>query len=189
MESKQAPAGWKDWNPTLKNGDKKLESVLKTMPANEQSDISSMVKLFENPASIVALPGAVSLERHDCIHVMLGRGLLPQDEAFVIGFTMGTSKYISGLAETIFKKASKYLYPHPYKFNDDHLVAFELGMKYGKICKVNEIYEFPFEHFKDEKISSIRRKLGINTSELKQIYKTEKIFLPNSKESKRLDIK
>jgi hypothetical protein len=181
-----APKGWQNWLPGLKNGSKKLKTALKTMPANDQQDISGVVKLFENPKSPIALPGAVSLERHDCIHVMLGRGLLPQDEAFVIGFTMGTSKYISGFAEGLFKKAAKYLYPHPYKFNDAHLIAFELGLKYGKVCKVNEIYEFPFEHFKDEKIGNLRRKLGINISELRKIYAVEKILLPNSKESKRL---
>ena len=181
-----APTGWKTWVPGLKNGTKKLGTQLKNMPANDAADISAVVKLFENPASPIALPGAVSLERHDCIHVMLGRGLLPQDEAFVIGFTMGTSKKISGFAESLFKKATKYLYPHPYKFSDDHLVAFELGLKYGKTCKVTEIYEFPFEHFKDEKIGNIRRKLGINIGELRKIYAVEKILLPNSKESKRL---
>jgi len=87
--AKSAPTGWKDWNPMLNNGEKKLGTVLKTMPSNEQQDISSVVKLFENPSSPIALPGAINLERHDCIHVILGRGLLPQDEAFVIGFYHG----------------------------------------------------------------------------------------------------
>lgn len=183
---KSSQISYRDWHPGLDNSNKTLGSVLKTMPANEQQDISAVVKLFENPASPIALPGAVNLERHDCIHAVLGRGLLPQDEAFVIGFTMGTSKYISGFAESLFKKAAKYLYPHPYKFNDEHLMAFELGLRYGKACKVNEVYEFPFEHFKDIPLGIIRRKLGINISELKKIYAAEKILLPNSKESKRL---
>lgn len=183
---KHTPKSYKDWVPSLNNSEKTLASVLKTMPANDAADISGIVKLFENPASPIALSGAVSLERHDCIHVMLGRGLLPQDEAFVIGFTMGSSKNISGFEESLFKKAAKYLYPHPYKFSSDHLIAFELGLRYGKACKVNEIYEFPFEHFKDEKIGKIRRKLGINITELKKIYAVERILLPNSKESKRL---
>ena len=183
---KPTKISYKDWNPGLDNSGKTLGAVLKTMPANEATDISGIVKLFENPASPIALPGAVSLERHDCIHAILGRGLLPQDEAFVIGFTMGSSKYISGFAESLFKKAAKYLYPHPYKFSSDHLIAFELGLRYGKACKVEEIYEFPFEHFKDIEIGKIRRKLGINIGELKKIYAAEKILLPHSRESKRL---
>jgi len=35
--------------------------------------------------------GGVDLRAHDYIHLLLGRGLLPKDEAFVIGFTMGTT--------------------------------------------------------------------------------------------------
>jgi hypothetical protein len=35
------------------------------------------------------------LEGHDCMHVILGRGLLNQDEAFVIGFTMGSARKIT----------------------------------------------------------------------------------------------
>lgn len=185
---KAAPMGWVDWNPGLDNNDKTLKAVMKTMPANEQTDISKIVKLFENPASPLALPGAVNLERHDCIHAILGRGLLPQDEAFVIGFTMGTSKYISGFAEGLFKKASKYLYPKQYKFSSEHLIAFEIGLRYGKVCKAEEIYEFPFEHFLDEKLGKIRKKLGISIAELKQLYKAEQILLPSTKSSKRLPV-
>ncbi len=185
---KKAPQAYVDWTPGLDNGEKTLKAELRTMPQNEQQDISAVVKLFENPASPIALPGAVSLERHDCIHILLGRGLLPQDEAFVIGFTMGTSKYISGFAEGLFKRASRYLYPKPYKFSKDHLFAFELGLQYGKVCKATEVYEFPFEHFHDEKIGRIRKKLGINIRELKQLYKAEKILLPKSKVSKRLPV-
>lgn len=185
---KAAPQGWMKWNPGLDNGEKTLSSVMKTMPANEQADISAVVKLFENPASPLALPGAVNLERHDCIHAILGRGLLPQDEAFVIGFTMGTSKYISGFAEGLFKKASRYLYPKPYKFSKEHLIAFEIGMRYGKVCKAEEIYEFPFEHFMGEKLSKIRKKLGVSTTELKQLYRAEMILIPGTKSSKRLPV-
>ena len=188
MAKKSAPPNYVDWNPGLDNGEKTLRAVMKTMPANEQADISKIVKLFENPASPIALPGAINLERHDCLHALLGRGLLPQDEAFVIGFTMGTSKYISGFAEGLFKKATRYLYPKPYKFSKEHLIAFEIGLRYGKVCKAEEIYDFPFEHFMDEKINKIRKKLGISTTELKQLYRAEKILIPGTKPSKRLPI-
>lgn len=186
MAKKSALTDYKDWNPGLDNGAKTLAAIIKTLPANEPQDISAIVKLFENPSSPIALPGAVNLERHDCIHIILGRGLLPQDEAFVIGFTMGTSKYIGGFAEGLFKKASRYLYPKPYKFSKDNLIAFELGLQYGKVCKANEIYEFPFEKFGKDKLKDLRKRLGIKVSDLKQIYRTEKILLPGTKASKRL---
>ena len=188
MAKKSAPNGYMDWNPGLNNGAKTLGAVLKSMPANDQTDISAIVKLFENPASPLALAGAVSLERHDAIHILLGRGLLPQDEAFVIGFTMGTSKDISGLEEFIFKNASKYLYPKPYRFSENHMIAYQLGLQYGKVCKAERIFEFPFEKHEKKKISELRKKLGINVSELKRIYAAEKILLPKTKSSLRLDV-
>ena len=179
---------YKEWNPGLSNANKTLGSVLKTLPANSPNDISAVVKLFENPASPLALAGAVSLERHDCIHILLGRGLLPQDEAFVIGFTMGSSKYISGFAQGLFKKVSQYLYPEPYKFSKKHLIVFELGLQYGKVSKASEIYEFPFEKFTKDKLSYLRQRAGIKVSELRQLYRTEQLLLPGTKASKRLDV-
>ncbi len=179
---------YRDWNPGLNNGDKTLGEVRKTLPANSPEDISKIVKLFENPKSPIALKGAVNLERHDCIHIVLGRGLLPQDEAFVIGFTMGTSKNISKLEKFIFKAASMYLYPKKYRFSRRHMKAYELGLACGKKSKASKIYEFPFEDYQGVKLSELREKLGIDIKELKSVYRKEQELLPNTKSSLRLDI-
>ena len=57
-------------------------------------DVPLIIKLTENPkySSSRVFTGAVDLFTHDCIHVLLGRGLLLKDEAFVIGYTMGSAK-------------------------------------------------------------------------------------------------
>lgn len=179
---------YRDWNPGLKNGDKTLQEIRDTLPANNPDDISKIVKLFENPKSPIALKGAVNLERHDCIHIILGRGLLPQDEAFVIGFTMGTSKNISKLEKFIFKTVSMYFYPKKYRFARRHMKVYELGLYFGKHCNAEKIYDFPFENHQNTKLSELRKKLGINLDELKAIYKKEQELLPNTKSSLRLDI-
>lgn len=179
---------YRDWNPGLSNGDKTLKQVLDTLPANNPEDISMVVKIFENPKSPVALKGAVNLERHDCIHVVLGRGLLPQDEAFVIGFTMGTSKNISAFEEFIFKIVSTKLYPKIYRFSRKHMKAYKLGLEYGKSCKCEKIYDFPFENYLGDKVSSLRRRLGINIQELRQVFRVEKQFLKETICSNRLDV-
>ena len=59
-----------------------------------QEDVPLVIKLTENPKYISSklFTGAVDLFSHDCIHVLLGRGLLTKDEAFVIGYTMGSAK-------------------------------------------------------------------------------------------------
>lgn len=179
---------YKDWHCSLSNGEMTLEEVRKTLPANNPEDISIIVKLFENPKSPIALKGAVNLERHDCIHIVLGRGLLPQDEAFVIGFTMGTSKNITKLEEFFFKFVSMYLYPKKYKFARRHMLSYNLGLDYGKKCNVTKIYEFPFEDNLTSRLSDLRNELGLDTKELKKIYRRERELLPNTKVSQRLDV-
>src|SRR4249919_2256821 len=61
----------------------------------KQADVPLIVQLVENPRfdfpGLDIFHGATGLQAHDRIHVLLGRGLLPKDEAFVIGFTMGST--------------------------------------------------------------------------------------------------
>ena len=66
-----------------------LSIFSKTNTTKNKEDISWLVWLIENPKSPFHLHGAVTLRDHDHIHVLLGRGQANDDEAFVIGFTMG----------------------------------------------------------------------------------------------------
>src|SRR5262249_2342746 len=133
-----------------------------SLPGNDPDAINFIVRLFENPASPIAFKGAINLERHDCVHILLGRGLLPQDEAFVIGYTMGTSGNISEWEARLFKFVTKRLYPHPYKFSPDDLVAYNLGIQLGRHCQGGRIYEFPFEARKDVTLEALRHELDID---------------------------
>ncbi len=76
-----------NWNsPEI--SDLTLKQVYQQANLDRQEDIHWIVKTFENPKSPIALPGKISLHNHDCIHIILGKGITPEDEAFVIGFTM-----------------------------------------------------------------------------------------------------
>jgi hypothetical protein len=81
----------RDWDPGLDNDGLTLCSVYDGMPKDGADAVPWYVRLLENPRSPVALPGAIDLFGHDCLHIVLGRGLLAQDEAFVIGYTMGSA--------------------------------------------------------------------------------------------------
>ncbi len=174
-----------DWLP----GDddlRTLQDIKNTLPGYEAGAIHPLVRLFENPVSPIAFKGAISLERHDYVHIVLNRGLTPQDEAFVLGFTMGTSKNVSSLEVFVYEEITKYLYPREYKFDDDLLKVFELGLHYGKKCDVDHIYEFPFEEWKHCTLREIRQKLKLNMQELQEVYYEEQQQLPDSFVSKRL---
>lgn len=178
---------WKTWNPGLDNDDLTLGEVYGTLPGNDPEAINFVVRLFENPKSPIAFKGAITLERHDCVHVLLGRGLLPQDEAFVIGFTMGTSKEITSFESSLFQVITKHLYPHPYKFSDQHLIAYQLGLQKGKVarCKL-PIYDYPLEEKMDMKLSELREMFDICSQDLKKIYACERLLIPEGKVSERL---
>lgn len=178
---------WHEWNPGLDNDHLTLGEVLETLPASDPGDVPWQVKLFENPESRFAFPGAISLMRHDCIHVLLGRGLRPQDEAFVIGFTMGASKRIRTWQFRLFKWASKYFYPKPWNWTRDDLIAFDLGFAKGEESGAENLEFFPFERFLDLPIAELRNRLGINTHKLYALYRLEWMMLPDKPASKRLD--
>ncbi len=65
----------------------------------------------------------------DVLHVLLGRGLQDQDEAFVLGFAMGTAKKVSWFQYHIFKQVVVRLYPEPYRIPAFLLPAFDIGVQ------------------------------------------------------------
>lgn len=184
--STQTPVPWHAWNPGLDNDHLTLADVQATLPGADPLEISRLVRLFENPDSPMALTGAVSLERHDCIHTVLGRGLLTQDEAFVIGFTMGTAKDLKALEIALFKTVARYLYPKNYRLTDQALKVYELGLEAGQASHCTKIYDFPFEDHMDWTLGQLRSTVNIDTHALKAAYAEEKALFPETKASKRL---
>ena len=178
---------WRDWNPTLDNDQLTLGEVYESLSGFPPEAIHPLVCLFENPDSPLAFPGAASLRRHDCLHILLGRGLLGQDEAFVIGFTMGTSE-ISSAQVWAFKKIAKHIYPDIYRMSSEDLVAYDLGFGYGSRHGRREIAEFPFGQNFNRPLGELRRELGLNKRNLRATYRLEQILLPNTTASRRLPV-
>lgn len=175
------------WVPGFVQPDTRtLGSVLRTLPANRPDEIDSLVRLVENPSSPYALPGAVALDRHDCIHVLLGRGLLGPDEAFVVGYTMGaaSSSIDRELLET-FKLIAKRLYPRHYRMTEADLFVFDLGYQVGARSSVR-IDSVPLERELDSTVDALRAKTGIDMAALHAVYAAEKALFPNAIASARL---
>ncbi|MBN3961843.1 hypothetical protein [Nostoc sp. NMS8] len=128
-----------------------------------------VIWLLENPNSLLALPGKINLRHHDYIHILLGRGISPQDEAFVIGFTMGNDLKTNQLHLFIYKLFAKFIYPDPYKFSKLDFMNFNLGFLYGKKIKTKQINEIDFKMYQNENVGLLRELFGINTDEIKLI--------------------
>ncbi len=174
------------WSPGLDNGEQKLGDVLDTLPGANQSEIHWLVRLMENPQSPLAFPGQISLARHDALHVVLGRGLSNQDEAFVIGFTMGASAETRDWHRRVFEWVVSTIYPAAYRFERIHRKVFRLGLSQGARNRVKDVHLQPIETMGEDTVQTVRDRLGIDVHALYAAYRKEKLLVPDTEESKRL---
>lgn len=160
---------WKEWKPEL-SSDKTLKEVLDAAPRVAPDKIPWQVRLLENPESKIAFPGAVNLLRHDCAHALLCASFHPLDEAFVIGFTMGSVKRTNFLHYHLFKWLTTWFYPKKYRFSEDDLVEFSNGFKLARNKKVCNFAIFPWEEYLDVPIKILRESSGIDWLKTQEDY-------------------
>lgn len=181
---------WDEWNPGLDTDDLTLREVLATMPAANADDVPEIIQKYENPKSPDALPGSIELDRHDCIHVLLGRGLHVQDEAFVIGATMGAASDITSEHIDFFIEVSTKEYPKHWRFEEDHIASFRLGVGFAVDNMNNkDLHLIPMEQepWQSMTVREFRRKIGIAKEELRAYYRKAELLVPGTKATRRLD--
>jgi len=183
--SRTATSWWGEWFPGLDNDDLTLRELYSRLPGFSADQVHPMVRLFENPSSPIAFKGAITLERHDLLHCLLGRGLLDQDEAFLLGYTMGTSKTIGKIERWAFKQVLQH-YPEPYRIMGLELKAYDLGIEAGNLCDTDAIYDHPLENYYDRSIAEVRLQLGIDKKTLREFYAREQKEIPGTPASLRL---
>ena len=176
-ESQKAQDAAEAWHPKLSSSYRKLSSSLKEMDSFKlrQENIPTVIKLIENPNYNTSklFGGAVDLFTHDCIHVVLGRGLLVKDEAFVIGYTMGSTKNMKRWKRNLFMFVSKYLYPTGYKFKEEERFVFNMGVMAGSLCPT-DLSQINFKKYLNKQIRTVRKQLKIDVDFLEKYYSLEK---------------
>src|SRR4051812_47545595 len=177
--SRTATQWWGEWFPGLETDELTLRELYSRLPGFSADQVHPMVRLFENPESPIAFEGAITLERHDILHCLLGRGLLDQDEAFVLGYTMGTSKRMNRVKKWAFKTVLAN-YPEPYRIMGPELKAYDLGVATGSQCGTDAIYNHPLENYFDVPIGETRRRLGISKDILLECYAREQTEIPGT---------
>lgn len=182
---------WRKWIVPIECQSVTLSEALESARhiAAEPRDIPLIVRLCENPKYEIpgfGFDGAVSLEDHDCIHALLGRGLLAKDEAFVIGFTMGSTNRVSTTQETLYSWASRYLYPKPYRFRESDVHVFRDAVRLGYVSDCMPLNKIDFQPLMQNSLADIREQLGIETDLLKAYFRIEARRYPKSKASQRL---
>ncbi|MEM7478797.1 MAG: hypothetical protein AAF483_27755 [Planctomycetota bacterium] len=177
---------WLAWYPGIENDDRTVDEVIETMPQSPPTKIPFVVRVFENPKSWIRFRGAVDLEDHDVMHALLGRGLQDQDEAFVLGFAMGTGKKVSWFQYHIFKFVLAWLYPEPYRIPKYLQPAFDLGFQCGKETGEKDLYKQNLKDLRTLNLREAREKAGIEMTVLRRYYELEQQQIPFTIASLRL---
>lgn len=141
--------------------DQTLASALKEIAIDSQADIPWIVRLLENPQSPIALPGKISLYNHDCLHLLLDRSTTIEDEAFVIGFTMGNDPNTKPWMVRLFKFVSSHWYPKQYRFALHNWQDYNCGFAWGKSLGF-QFNKIDFQIYQNWKIKDLRQKFGLS---------------------------
>lgn len=187
-----ADVSWRDWHVPLSAGSVTLREALGSLSAvgARPEEVPLIVRLLENPA--YRLPGwtlfhgAVDLYRHDAIHALLGRGLLARDEAFVIGFTMGSTREVGSLERRLFCWIASHLYPWVYRFRAEDVWVFHGAVQLAAGSGCRRLDRFDFRACADLSLAALRQATGVGERLLRAFYQEEVARFPASPESARL---
>jgi hypothetical protein len=182
----------RQWYVPLSRGTQTMRSAYAELSgfALKADDIPFLIRLIENPEydlpGIDIFHGATTLQTHDYIHMLLGRGLLAKDEAFVLGFTMGSTDRVSTTEERLYTFCAKYLFPKHYRFDDEDVRVFRDAVKLGFVSDCRSLATVSFEELLDLPLAEARRAVGLEDDLLRAYYAIEKRRYPHSFESQRL---
>jgi len=145
-----------NWQPPVNSGELTLLEVYDTLPGRAQEQINFLVRLLENPTSPVCLSGAIDLFNHGRIHIILNCGLSRNDEARVIGFTMGNDTRLQKWELCVFEFFARYIYPTVYRFNQEQIEIFRNAVALGRSNPIKNIHQYDFKSNLNKTIRNIR---------------------------------
>jgi len=180
---------WRKWYSGLDNDDQTLRSVYASLPFPDPDSTEQLAQIFDHPVSPYLALGEAAPRNHDCLRIVLGRGLLNQDEAFILGYACGTTaKQLEEPSVQAFRRACKRLCKPPYRMSDADLIAFDVGFARGQKAHVRNAARFDFAAAMALELGQIRTSLGIKAKALKASFREERLRLPGSHASTRLAV-
>ena len=108
------------------------------------------------------------------------------DEAFTIGFTMGSTKKAPYTEERLLSLIAQYLYPAVYQFGEREIEAFRDAVRPGCVSDRQPLDEVNFNQHLDMPLATVRAAIGIEVDLLRAYYAIGKKRYPDSPASQRL---
>lgn len=144
---------------------------------NNGSEVPWIVRIMENPSfdfpPFSMFKGRVSLLQHDCIHLLLGRGTTLIDEAFTIGFTMGSSNAMSSTAANLFGFVAGHWYPKAYRFPEHAQRVYEDAVHLGMVSGCTPLELIDYKPLMNQTLKEVREQLCLEVNLLKSYYEVE----------------
>lgn len=182
----------KTWITKLSDDARTLRDAYESLMTigNSQAEVPLIVRLAENPdfhfSGLGFFKGRVTLQQHDFVHIILGRGLTLMDEAFVIGFTMGSTDRVSTQEANLFSWINHILYPKPYRFTPDGTQVFKDAVALAYVSDCTPLETVDFTPMLDWPLRQVREEIGLETDLLRAYYGIEKRRYPKIAASQRL---
>jgi hypothetical protein len=165
-----------------------LDTINVIRPGAEDSLL--MIKLAANPllkqSGLNVFKTDIDLLRHDCIHILLGRGLLEFDSAFTAGFALGSSKKVTCSEHGMYAFVARHITPEIYSFSENEMAIFKEGIRLSYISGCSPLDQFNFAEWFDQPLETVRDAAGVETDLLKAYYAVEQRRYPRSAASQRL---
>ncbi|MEM6823116.1 MAG: hypothetical protein AAF558_14385 [Verrucomicrobiota bacterium] len=172
----QYHADLKTWIAPLAEKELTLKEAYDSLTkiGNHSFEVPLLIQLVENPKfhfkGLGWFKGRVTLEVHDYIHIALGRGLMPNDEAFVIGFTMGSTNRVSTHEKALFSFIAGKIYPGPYKFTKIGAQIFKDAVHLGYVSDCQPLDKVDWDPLISLPLKEVRREIGLECDLLQAYY-------------------
>ena len=128
----------------------------------------------------------INQHQHDCIHSLLGRGLLPMDQAFVLGFTIGCSKKGSMPEHRLHSEVGRHFYKQLPLFSEAEGAVFKEGIKLAYMSFCAPLENFDFTPWYDLSLRQLRDAVGLESELVLAYYAVERHRYPHATASQRL---
>lgn len=165
-----------------------VEQVSGTTPNRDQAPL--LVRLAHELAKQKDASGflhhGLSIQQHESIHVLLGRGFLVMDEAFTTGFTIGCAKKTTTTSEKLYAQISTRIFPLLTELDAEAIAVFKDAVKLAYVSYCMPLDTFDFQQWMDQPVKKLRKIVGLEPELLRAYFEVEKRRYPNSAASQRL---
>lgn len=180
-----------NWHIPFHQDSLSLREALATVPTTDtQAALPVMLRLQRDPdLSFLGqriFKAGLDRTRHDSIHILLGRGFLSLDQAFVLGFTIGCSKKGSIPEHKLNGELGRHFFRQGPLLDEVEIAVFREGIKLAYMSFCAPLETFDFTPWLDQTLSELRAAVGLDADVLLAYYAIEKHRHPHSQASQRL---